>query len=108
MKNTEIKALSTDDLAVQVVEAEKQLHSLKFSHAVTPIENPMIIRQQRRHVARLKAELHQRTLQQVAQKVTAGELTNFNAREFLAANNGKLPTPITLAKLKKIIGNAQA
>ncbi len=57
MKNTEIRALSTQQLEQTIVEENTRLLKLKFAHAVSPIENPMRIRSTRRLVARLKTEL---------------------------------------------------
>jgi large subunit ribosomal protein L29 len=101
MKNSEIKALTTEELKDKIASAEKNLASLRFAHAVSSIENPMQIRDTKQLVARLKTELHARTLSGIAEKVASGELTNFNARAFLSAN--KFDTPIGLAKIKKEI-----
>jgi len=57
MKNTEIKALTTEQLAEKVKEQTSAIQKIKFAHAVTPLENPMQIRYTRRLIARLKTEL---------------------------------------------------
>lgn len=57
MKNAEIKELSIEDLESAIVEQQVALQKLRFSHAVSPIENPMVIRNTRRLIARLKTEL---------------------------------------------------
>lgn len=57
MKTTEIKALSFDELKDKISTEEATLNNLKFAHAISPIENPMKIRQSRKLVARLKTEL---------------------------------------------------
>ncbi|MDF7821981.1 50S ribosomal protein L29 [Runella sp. MFBS21] len=57
MKNSEIKALSVEQLQQTLVEEQDRLLKLKFAHAVSPIENPMRIRNTRRLIARLKTEL---------------------------------------------------
>lgn len=57
MKNDEIRALSVEELEDAIVEQQVSLQKLRFSHAVSPIENPMVIRNARRLVARLKTEL---------------------------------------------------
>lgn len=100
----DLKSYSVEELKEKISSAEKALDNLTFSHKISPIENPLRIRTERRALAAMKTELHGRTLQVVKEKVSAGELTNFNARAFLA--EAKLPTPMTLAKLKKIIGAA--
>jgi large subunit ribosomal protein L29 len=57
MKNSEIKALSSDQIVETIATEENRLLKLKFAHAVAPIENPMRIRSTRRLIARLKTEL---------------------------------------------------
>ncbi len=57
MKNSEIKALTVEQLQQTLVEEQDRLLKLKFAHAVSPIENPMRIRNTRRLIARLMTEL---------------------------------------------------
>jgi len=57
MKNSEIKALTTEQLAEKVKEQSSASNKMKFAHAITPLENPMQIRDSKRLVARLKTEL---------------------------------------------------
>ena len=57
MKNSEIKALTVEQLKQTLVEEQDRLLKLKFAHAVSPIENPMRIRNTRRLIARLMTEL---------------------------------------------------
>ena len=60
-KNTiNFKDLSVADLELKLSDELAQLNKLKFSHAVSPVENPMTIRHTRREVARIKTELHKR------------------------------------------------
>ncbi len=60
MKSAEIKDISTKDL-VERIDAEKaQLNVLKVQHAVSPIENPSIIKKNRRDIARMLTILRQR------------------------------------------------
>ena len=101
MKNSEIKALSVEELKSNLSSSEAQLADLKFSHAVSPIENPTQITKLRKLVARLKTELHARTLTQVDAKVKDGSLNQFTARQVLKEE--KFPTPMNLAKMKKAI-----
>ena len=53
MKKSEIKKLSLEDLDDKLLEYQKQLYDLKMNHAVSPIENPILIRTFRKTVARL-------------------------------------------------------
>jgi len=57
MKSKEVKALSVEQLQQTLVEEKERLLKLKFAHAVSPIENPMRIRNTRRLIARLMTEL---------------------------------------------------
>ncbi len=57
MKNPEIKALSIEDLKERIATEQEGYGKLKFAHAISPIENPMKIKEVRRLIARLKTEL---------------------------------------------------
>ncbi len=57
MKAAEIRELSTEDLKSRIVEESKALKALVLNHAVSPIEDPTVIRSTRRLVARLKTIL---------------------------------------------------
>jgi large subunit ribosomal protein L29 len=52
-----IQALNDQDLQARIQEDELRLKKLEFAHAISPLENPMTIRNLRREVARLKTEL---------------------------------------------------
>jgi large subunit ribosomal protein L29 len=52
-----IQTLNVDDLKARITEDEMRLKKLEFAHAISPLENPMSIRNLRREVARLKTEL---------------------------------------------------
>jgi large subunit ribosomal protein L29 len=60
MKATELKELSVKDLEAKLAEESKSLKSLVLNHAVSPIDNPMVIRFNRRLVARVKTVLKQK------------------------------------------------
>lgn len=57
MKNSEIKELSLEEIKERLKSEEEALLRLKFAHAISPIENPMKIRQSRKLIARLKTNL---------------------------------------------------
>ncbi|GAA4320687.1 50S ribosomal protein L29 [Compostibacter hankyongensis] len=59
-EKADLKSLSEVDLQSRIAEEEVRLKKLKFGHAVSPIENPMNIRELRRDIARLKTELRTR------------------------------------------------
>jgi large subunit ribosomal protein L29 len=60
MKQTEIKAMSTEELKEKMADFKKQYADLKMAHTVTPLENPLQLRKTRRTVARLATELNKR------------------------------------------------
>ena len=63
MKNVEIKALSLEELKQKLVTETEALRKIKFAHNVSPIENPMKVKEARRLVARLKTQLKAKELQ---------------------------------------------
>jgi large subunit ribosomal protein L29 len=63
MKNSELKSLTIDELR-QKLDAEKEsITKLRFAHAISPIENPMKIRETRKLIARIATILKQKELQ---------------------------------------------
>lgn len=60
MKNKDIIALSTQELVDKVKEEKAALSKLKLNHNVSPIENPIKIRDARKLVARLQTEVTKR------------------------------------------------
>ena len=62
MKNSEIKALTLEELNEKINTEVSSMQKLNFAQAISPIENPMKIRQSRRLIARLKTELRAKEL----------------------------------------------
>ena len=60
MKSAEIKDLSTKDLVERIETEKAQLAKLKVQHAVSPVENPSIIKKNRRDIARMLTVLRQK------------------------------------------------
>ena len=60
MKAKDIIELSVEDLKVEIAKESKALNTLKLNHAVSPLENPQVIKTTRRLVARLKTVLTQK------------------------------------------------
>jgi large subunit ribosomal protein L29 len=58
----DLKSLNDEDLKSKLSDEELRLKKITFSHAVTPIENPLTIRFVRREIARIKTELRRREL----------------------------------------------
>ena len=64
MKQSEIKILTDDELVDKLQSLIKSQEDVKLTHVVSPIENPLVIRKNRRTIARMKTELKKRTLEQ--------------------------------------------
>mgnify|MGYP000123680747 CR=1 FL=1 len=60
MKNKDILALSDAELLDKAKQEKEALGKLKLNHNVSPIENPIKIRDARKLVARLKTEATKR------------------------------------------------
>jgi len=63
MKNADLQPLTVEELK-QKLEAEiESLTKLRFAHAISPIENPMKIRESRKVIARIATMLKNKELQ---------------------------------------------
>ena len=62
MKNADIRNLADAELKTAIADNQNALVRLKFSHAISAIENPSSIRVLRRLIARLKTEQRARQL----------------------------------------------
>ncbi|MFM7473537.1 MAG: 50S ribosomal protein L29 [Crocinitomicaceae bacterium] len=67
MKQQEINKLSLEDLKSRLTDFKKQYSSLKLTHKMAPIENPLRIRGMRKVIARLSSGLTKRSNQAWAQ-----------------------------------------
>ena len=57
MKKADIKNLSVEDIKVQLESAKANYSKLVLDHKISPIENPIQIRDLRKTIARLNTEL---------------------------------------------------
>jgi large subunit ribosomal protein L29 len=62
MKTREIKELNNKEIQERLDAEQEHLVRLKLNHAISPLDNPMQIKEVRRTVARLATELGQREL----------------------------------------------
>ncbi|MNE08028.1 50S ribosomal protein L29 [compost metagenome] len=60
MKKEDLSKLSVEDLKKQIASATEALGKMKIGHKVTPLENPIVIRNNRKAIARLNTELTKR------------------------------------------------
>ena len=61
MKSAEIKDMTVQDLQERIEAEKANLATLKVQHAVSPVENPSIIKKSRRDIARMLTILRQKT-----------------------------------------------
>ncbi len=63
MKQEVIKELSTADINDRLEEERKHLTKLRMNHAVSPLENPHQISDNKKTIARLETELRKRAIE---------------------------------------------
>ena len=62
MKIAEIRELATNELAERIQTEVANYNQMVLNHSISPLENPAQIKELRRTIARMKAELRQREL----------------------------------------------
>ena len=68
--------LSVEQLDAQIAEQRDALQRLRINHAVSQLENPNVIWQTKKTIARLLTEKHQRGVSLQPQKSTAAHAGN--------------------------------
>jgi large subunit ribosomal protein L29 len=53
MKHSELNGLSLEELTQRLLSERESLQKQKFAHAISPIENPMKIKETRKTIARI-------------------------------------------------------
>ena len=62
MKIAEIRELSTAELQERVEADVMRYAQMKLNHAISPLENPELLKKMRRDIARMKGEVRSREL----------------------------------------------
>ena len=62
MKIAEIREIGTNELVERIETEVANYNQMVLNHSISPLDNPAQIKQLRRTIARMKAELHQREL----------------------------------------------
>jgi large subunit ribosomal protein L29 len=62
MKISEIKEMTTKEIVEKIQLEKENLVRLRMNHAVSPLDNPMKLREARKNIARLKTVFRQREL----------------------------------------------
>ena len=63
MKNSEIRALTNDEITKKIEEFKEELFNLRFSQATGSLEKPARIKELRKLIARMKTILRERELE---------------------------------------------
>ena len=62
MKQQEITELTTPELREKLATEQDRLVTMRLNHAISPLENPQLIKAQRRDIARMLTELRKREM----------------------------------------------
>jgi large subunit ribosomal protein L29 len=62
MKTSEIKELTTKEIVERIDIEKENLVRLRLNHAVSPLDNPLKLKEAKKNIARLKTILRQREL----------------------------------------------
>ena len=60
MKAKEIRDLTSEEIRQRIADDKKAVQQLRFQHAIAQLENPAVLRQKRREIARLTTILTER------------------------------------------------
>ena len=60
MKTSDIHALTESEIETRIAEEQRDLTDLRFRRAVAGLENPIVLREKRRDIARMKTVLAQK------------------------------------------------
>jgi large subunit ribosomal protein L29 len=72
MKTKDLRELTTDELQMRHDELWKDLFGMRIKHTLGQLENPLRLRDTRRHIARVKTLLSERGVKEVARRRVAG------------------------------------
>ncbi|HYW96284.1 MAG TPA: 50S ribosomal protein L29 [Bacteroidales bacterium] len=62
MKNSEVREFSDKELLERIESEKETLVRMRLNHAVSPLDNPIKLRDTKRNIARLLTELRKREL----------------------------------------------
>lgn len=61
-KYIELQEFSQEDLENELRETQDQYNKLKFDHAIKGLENPLLLKEIKRDIARMKTEVRKREI----------------------------------------------
>ena len=65
MKQVVIREMTSEELLERLDNEVENFGKIKMNHTVSPLENPMLLREKRRTIARLKTEIRKRELAEI-------------------------------------------
>ena len=71
-KFLELQEFSDEELASELKELADQFQKLRFDHSIKGLDNPLVLKEIRKDVARLKTEARKRELASASAEVLAG------------------------------------
>lgn len=80
-KFEELSAMSVDELQNERTASETDLQKLRFDHAIRGLDNPLILRNIRRDVARINTELRRREVADMSKEELANRSNIRNRRK---------------------------
>jgi large subunit ribosomal protein L29 len=60
MKATDLRGLTVEELKDKLFAEKESYKKTQFAHAISPIENPMVLREKRKNIARLQTILQEK------------------------------------------------
>lgn len=99
MKQSEIKELSVEELTLKLATLRKEYEDMKITHAVSPLENPMLIRKTRRTVARIATELNKGKFNNGSDLM---ENRNLRKERIGVVTSNKMEKSIVVSEVKRV------
>ena len=62
MKASVVREMTTQEITEQLVEEKLNYSKIKMAHTISPLENPIQLRNKRKDIARLSSELRSRQI----------------------------------------------
>ena len=87
MKQNVITELSTPELLEKLEGEQKHLIKVKMNHAVSPLDNPMKLKESKRTIARIKTEIRKRESDLESPATTIFEIAEENTEIVENKNN---------------------
>jgi large subunit ribosomal protein L29 len=67
-KFLELQEFSNEELTNELTETEAQYNKIRFDHVIKGLDNPIVLREVRRDIARLKTEIRRRELAEMSKE----------------------------------------